>query len=130
MDKVLELILRIFYYIFIVMIIDAIFGGGRRRRREEREESQHEEKYYQENQQQDNWSSSQDFANEFEIKLKNAYKCLGLNSDASDAEIKKKYRQLAKKYHPDVNSSKEAQNKMSEINNAYDLIMEQRKIKH
>jgi len=51
------------------------------------------------------------------------YKVLGVSSNASDEEIKKAYRTLAKKYHPDINpDNKEAERKMNEINSAYDQI--------
>ncbi len=59
------------------------------------------------------------------------YKVLGVTPSASDDEIKKAYRELAKKYHPDnyVDNplSDLAQEKMKEINEAYDLITKQRK---
>ncbi len=51
------------------------------------------------------------------------YKVLGVSPTASDEEITKAYRRLAKKYHPDVNQGDdEAARKMSEINAAYEQI--------
>ena len=51
------------------------------------------------------------------------YKVLGLSPDASDEEVKKAYRRLAMKYHPDRNpGNEEAARKMQEINAAYDRI--------
>ena len=51
------------------------------------------------------------------------YKVLGISHGASADEVKKAYRALAKKYHPDVNPSKEAEDRMKEINEAYDMIV-------
>ncbi len=51
------------------------------------------------------------------------YAVLGVSPNASDEEITKAYRKLAKKYHPDLNQGNvEAAKKMSEINAAYDMI--------
>lgn len=59
------------------------------------------------------------------------YKILGVDPKASDDEIKKTYRDLAKKYHPDnyVNNPLKdlADEKMKEINEAYDQIVNERK---
>ena len=51
------------------------------------------------------------------------YKILGVSPDASDEEIKRAYRALAKKYHPDLNpGDTEAARKMQQVNAAYDQI--------
>ena len=51
------------------------------------------------------------------------YKVLGVSPDASDEEIKRAYRTLAKKYHPDLNpGDQEAARKMQEVNTAYEQI--------
>ena len=59
--------------------------------------------------------------------MKDPYQVLGVSPSASDQEIKKAYRDLARKYHPDSyvdNPLAElAQEKMKEINEAYDTIM-------
>ena len=56
--------------------------------------------------------------------IQDPYRVLGVPSNASDDEIKRAYRNLAKKYHPDVNhGSPEAEQKMKEINEAYDMIV-------
>lgn len=58
------------------------------------------------------------------------YKVLGISPSASDDEVKRAYRDLARKYHPDnyVNNplADLAKEKMQEINDAYDTIMKQR----
>src|SRR3989344_8571872 len=54
---------------------------------------------------------------------KNYYKILGVPKEASQEEIKKAFRQLAKKYHPDVNQgNKESEEKFKEINEAFQLL--------
>ena len=50
------------------------------------------------------------------------YEVLGVGKDADDAAIKKAYRSLAKKYHPDMNpGDAEAEAKFKEVNEAYDV---------
>ena len=56
------------------------------------------------------------------------YEVLGLNKSAGDAEIKKAYRSLAKKYHPDMNpGDAEAEAKFKEINEAYAVLSDAEK---
>ncbi len=57
----------------------------------------------------------------------NPYQVLGVSPDASDQEIKKAYRTLSKKYHPDINKEPGAEEKFKQVNNAYHSIMDARK---
>ncbi len=53
---------------------------------------------------------------------KDFYKVLGVSKDASEADITKAYRKLARKYHPDLNKTKEAEEKFKDISEAYDVL--------
>ncbi len=53
---------------------------------------------------------------------KDFYKVLGVSKDASSADITKAYRKLARKYHPDLNKTKEAEEKFKDISEAYDVL--------
>ena len=56
------------------------------------------------------------------------YEVLGLQKGASDDEIKKAYRKLAKKYHPDLNpGDQEAARRMQEVNAAYEILKDPKK---
>lgn len=53
---------------------------------------------------------------------KDYYKILGVSRLATDDEIKKAYRKMALKYHPDKNSDPGAEDKFKEIAEAYDVL--------
>jgi curved DNA-binding protein CbpA len=59
------------------------------------------------------------------------YAVLGVSRNASESELKKAYRELAKRYHPDMGTGAESSSvryaKMQEINSAYDTIIEERR---
>jgi len=57
------------------------------------------------------------------MKFVDYYKILGINKTASDKDIKKAYRKLARKYHPDLNpNNKEAEKKFKQINEANEVL--------
>lgn len=56
------------------------------------------------------------------MKYKDYYEILGLARDASEDEIKKAYRRLARKYHPDVSKEKDAEEKFKDVNEAYQTL--------
>lgn len=61
------------------------------------------------------------------MKYKDYYETLGIKRDATEAEIKSAYRKLARKYHPDVNKTKEAEEKFKDINEAYEVLGDKQK---
>lgn len=64
------------------------------------------------------------------MEYKDYYESLGIAKDASQEEIKKAYRKLAKKYHPDLNpDNKEAQERFKQINEAYEVLGDEEKRK-
>ena len=58
---------------------------------------------------------------------KNHYKTLGLDREATPADVKHAYRELAREWHPDVNPSDEAEKRFKEITEAYELLSDAQK---
>ena len=61
-------------------------------------------------------------------KKQDYYETLGVSKDASEADLKKAFRHMARKYHPDVNQgSKESENKFKEVNEAFEVLRDPEK---
>ena len=58
---------------------------------------------------------------------KSLYKTLEIDENATQSEIKKAYRVLAKKYHPDINKDPDAEEKFKEVNAAYEVLGDEQK---
>ena len=59
------------------------------------------------------------------------YEVLGVNRNADDAAIKKAYRKLAKKYHPDSNvGNAQAEERFKEVTEAYDILSDKSKLQN
>ena len=64
------------------------------------------------------------------MEYQDYYKTLGVDKKATNAEIKKAFRKLAKKYHPDMNAGDaEAEKKFKEVNEAYEVLGDEEKRK-
>jgi len=63
------------------------------------------------------------------VKFKDYYETLGVDRKATGDEIQKAYRKLARKYHPDVNKTKEAEDRFKEINEANEVLSDAEKRK-
>jgi curved DNA-binding protein len=61
------------------------------------------------------------------MKFKDYYQSLDLKKDASQDEIKRAYRKLARKLHPDVNKSPDAEEKFKELGEAYEVLQDPEK---
>ncbi|MCH8177535.1 MAG: DnaJ domain-containing protein [Proteobacteria bacterium] len=63
------------------------------------------------------------------MKYQDYYQILGVARDASQADIKKSYRKLARRYHPDVNKDDAAEEKFKEVKEAYEVLKDAEKRK-
>ncbi|RLD44146.1 MAG: J domain-containing protein [Bacteroidetes bacterium] len=63
------------------------------------------------------------------MNYKDYYKTLGISKKATAAQIKKEYRKLARKYHPDVNKASDAEQKFKELGEAYEVLKDPEKRK-
>jgi DnaJ-class molecular chaperone len=61
------------------------------------------------------------------VDFRDYYDVLGVPRDADEKQIKKAYRQLARKFHPDVNTSPDASDRFKEINEAYQVLSDSEK---
>ena len=61
------------------------------------------------------------------MDFKNYYQVLGLERTASEDDVRKAYRKLARKYHPDVSKEADAELKMRDINEANDVLRDKEK---
>jgi curved DNA-binding protein len=63
------------------------------------------------------------------VKFKDYYETLGVARDTKPADIKKAYRKLARKHHPDINKNKNAEEEFKEISEAYEVLSDSEKRK-
>lgn len=61
------------------------------------------------------------------MEFKDYYQILGLERNASQDDIKRSYRKLARKFHPDINKEKDAEEKFKEIGEAYEVLQDPEK---
>ena len=64
---------------------------------------------------------------EVNVNYKDYYQIMGVDKNATQAEIKKAYRKLARKYHPDVSKEKDAEQRFKEIGEAYEVLRDEEK---
>src|SRR5437868_13806334 len=68
--------------------------------------------------------------NRMAVRYKDYYETLGVPRQASEADIKKAFRKLAREYHPDVaKNKKQAEEKFKELNEAYEVLSDREKRK-
>jgi len=63
----------------------------------------------------------------WKMEFKDYYSILGVERGASEDEIRRSYRKLARKYHPDVSKESDAEARMRDVNEAYDVLRDKEK---
>ena len=61
------------------------------------------------------------------MNYKDYYKIMNVDKTASQDEIKTSYRKLARKFHPDVSKEKDAESRLKDINEAYEVLRDKEK---
>src|ERR1700682_4852448 len=61
------------------------------------------------------------------VAFQDYYEALGVSRDASEEEIRRAYRKLARKYHPDVNKEPGAEDRFKQISEAYEVLRDEDK---
>ncbi|AGR42414.1 J domain-containing protein [Spiroplasma diminutum] len=134
MNELFRLISRLLNIIITVLIIDLLFNKTRRRNGGyQRDKNNKQSKYYDDQTTNDGYDQSNQYQDFYQgqSQIDQAYQALGLEKGVSLKEVKKRYIELAKKYHPDKNPNNlEAQAEMTKINNAYDIIAEEFNRRH
>ena len=90
----------------------------------ENEDLREEEKRWGEGDYDYNYQNYDDSSEVNEKKITQSFQIFGLTRDSTMEQIKGKYRELSLKYHPDRNKNTDTTTKMTEINSAYEIIME------
>ncbi|ALD66766.1 J domain-containing protein [Spiroplasma cantharicola] len=128
MDDLFKLLWRIINFIFIYLLIDMLFSRKKRRGGpNQNNRNNNQSRYFDDETKDQGFDQSQSYTDFYkgESQINQAYQALGLQKGVTLKEVKKKYIELAKKYHPDKNPGNlEAQAEMTKINNAYDIIVE------
>src|SRR5690606_13217762 len=57
-----------------------------------------------------------------QVEYKDYYKIMGVSRDASQEDIKRAYRRLARKYHPDVSKEADAEERFKQVGEAYEVL--------